>query len=165
MLRPARLLTLLDRSDLEITSQVDCPTSITLAELQYGAAKSHFPKRNFRALAKFVALLEVPVFDSQAAAAYGPLREKLERQGTPIGSDGPINRCPRSGPWGCFSHQQRKRVPSCEGFASGKLGVITLPREPRPFPNLFLRDRIERPRGEQSPPGFQVTPQAAGRAD
>ena len=61
-------------------------SSITLAELQYGAAKSHFPKRNFRALAKFVAPLEVPDFDSHAAAAYGPLRAKLERQGTPIGS-------------------------------------------------------------------------------
>ncbi len=61
-------------------------SSITLAELQYGAAKSHFPKRNFRALEKFVLALEVPTLDSQAAAAYGLLRAKLERQGTPIGS-------------------------------------------------------------------------------
>ncbi len=80
MLRPAWLLTLLDRSDLEITSQVDCPTSIPLAELQYGAAKSEFPKRNFRALAKFVALLEVPAFDSQAAAAYGPLHRAINKR-------------------------------------------------------------------------------------
>ncbi len=61
-------------------------SSITLAELQCGAAKSKFPKRNFQALDKFVLPLEVPTFDSHAAAAYGPLRTKLERQGTPIGS-------------------------------------------------------------------------------
>ena len=83
----------------------------------------------------------------------------------PRKNESAINRCPRFGAWSHLGHQQGKRVPSCEGFASGKLGVITLLREPRPVPNLFLRDRTERPRGEQSPPGFQVTPQAAGRAD
>ncbi len=49
-------------------------SSITLAELQYRAAKSEFPKRNsqaLEALEKFVLPLEVPAFDAPAAAAYG----------------------------------------------------------------------------------------------
>lgn len=61
-------------------------SSVTLAELQYGVAKSQFPERNQRALEAFVLPLEVVAFDAEAAAAYGPVRAFLERQGTPIGA-------------------------------------------------------------------------------
>lgn len=60
-------------------------SSVTLAELAYGVAKSQLRERNQQALEKFVLPLEVAVFDAQAASAYGPLRAELERRGTPIG--------------------------------------------------------------------------------
>lgn len=58
---------------------------ITLAELQYGVARSTDPARNAIALAHFCAPLELPPFDDVAATAYGRIRANLERQGTPIG--------------------------------------------------------------------------------
>jgi tRNA(fMet)-specific endonuclease VapC len=61
-------------------------STVTLAELQYGVAKSAFPERNQAALAAFTLPLEILPFDAPAAAAYGPIRATLERQGTPIGA-------------------------------------------------------------------------------
>jgi tRNA(fMet)-specific endonuclease VapC len=61
-------------------------STVTLAELHYGAAKSQFPERNQQALAAFTLPLEIVPFDAAAAAAYGPVRAALERQGTPIGA-------------------------------------------------------------------------------
>ena len=60
-------------------------STITLAELQYGVAKSRDPERNAVALAHVVAPLEVMPFDDRASASYGELRADLERAGTPIG--------------------------------------------------------------------------------
>ncbi|MCD4823237.1 MAG: type II toxin-antitoxin system VapC family toxin [Phycisphaerae bacterium] len=60
-------------------------STITLAELEYGVAKSSDPARNQIALAEFCAPLEIISFDDHAAAAYGRLRAGLERLGTPIG--------------------------------------------------------------------------------
>lgn len=61
-------------------------STVTLAELQYGVAKSQFPAQNQQALDAFTLPLEVVAFDAVAAAAYGPVRATLERQGTPIGA-------------------------------------------------------------------------------
>lgn len=61
-------------------------STVTLAELQYGVAKSQFPAQNQQALDAFTLPLEVVAFDAAAAAAYGPVRAALERQGTPIGA-------------------------------------------------------------------------------
>lgn len=61
-------------------------STVTLAELQYGVAKSAFPERNQEALTAFTLPLEILPFDAPAAAAYGPIRATLERQGTPIGA-------------------------------------------------------------------------------
>jgi tRNA(fMet)-specific endonuclease VapC len=60
-------------------------SSITLAELQYGVAKSSSPARHQELLAKFLAPLAVAPFDDSAAEIYGELRVALEREGTPIG--------------------------------------------------------------------------------
>ena len=59
---------------------------ITLAELEYGVAKSSRPARNRAALEQFVSPLEIAPFDRRATAAYGRLRTILERKGQPIGS-------------------------------------------------------------------------------
>jgi len=61
-------------------------SSITLAELQYGIAKSSRPEQNAEALAAFLAPLGVEEFADDAAAAYGGIRADLERRGALIGS-------------------------------------------------------------------------------
>ncbi len=58
---------------------------VTLAELDYGVAKSRHQARNRTALEQFVALLEVADFDREAARAYGLLRVSLEQKGTLVG--------------------------------------------------------------------------------
>ncbi|MBP0614339.1 type II toxin-antitoxin system tRNA(fMet)-specific endonuclease VapC [Jiella mangrovi] len=62
-----------------------CISSITLAELAYGAEKSARPFDNQAAIEHFVARLEVLPFGEKAAAHYGQLRAELERAGTPCG--------------------------------------------------------------------------------
>ena len=59
---------------------------ITLAELEYGAAKSSNPAMNRAALEQFVSPLEIAAFDRQAATTYGKIRVFLEKSGRPIGS-------------------------------------------------------------------------------
>ena len=61
-------------------------SSITLSELEYGAAKSSRPAQNKLAIVEFLAPLEILSFDDMAAQEYGKVRAYLERQGTPIGS-------------------------------------------------------------------------------
>lgn len=60
-------------------------SSITLAELQYGVAKTARPARHTALLAEFCAPLAILPFDSQAAEVYGAVRAALERAGTAIG--------------------------------------------------------------------------------
>jgi len=60
-------------------------SSITLAELQYGIAKSRRRQKNIRALRQVLEALNVIAFDARAAATYGTVRAGLERAGTPIG--------------------------------------------------------------------------------
>ena len=59
-------------------------SSITVAELQFGAVKSG-SVRNLTALTHFLEPLEIADFDRSAAVAYGHLRATLEAAGTPIG--------------------------------------------------------------------------------
>lgn len=61
-------------------------SSVTMAELQYGVAKSQYPKKNAQALEAFVLPLEILPFGDVAAAAYGPVRADLERRGVSIGA-------------------------------------------------------------------------------
>lgn len=62
-----------------------CVSSVTLSELEYGAAKSADPGRNRLALAEFMTPLSVRAYDDAAAPFYGRVRADLERAGTPIG--------------------------------------------------------------------------------
>ncbi len=61
-------------------------SSITVAELEYGAAKSQYPDHNRAALAQFLIPLEIVHFDEQAATIYGTIRATLERSGKIIGA-------------------------------------------------------------------------------
>ena len=60
-------------------------SSITLAELEFGAAKSERATEARNALAEFLLPLEICPFDLAASASYGQVRAALERAGNPIG--------------------------------------------------------------------------------
>lgn len=60
-------------------------SSITVAELRYGAARSSMPEQNNIAIEKFLIPLEIIDFDYLAATEYGIIRSDLEKKGTPIG--------------------------------------------------------------------------------
>jgi len=62
-----------------------CLSSITVAELEYGVAKSAAPEKNAAALQALLLPLEIVPFDAAAAACYGALRADLERRGEAIG--------------------------------------------------------------------------------
>ena len=61
-------------------------SSITLAELQYGVAKSQAQKRNAEALSEFLISFEILPFSEAATQVYGSIRTLLERQGNIIGA-------------------------------------------------------------------------------
>jgi len=60
-------------------------SSITLAELRHGVAKSARRDQNRAALDRFLLPLDIATFDDLAAELYGTVRADLETAGTPIG--------------------------------------------------------------------------------
>src|SRR5919205_4560236 len=62
-----------------------CISTITLAELVRGAARSVRPAENRREVERFAARLAVLPFDDGAAAHAGEIYAELERQGMLIG--------------------------------------------------------------------------------
>lgn len=61
-------------------------STVTLAELQYGVAKSLHQAKNQAALDEFTLPLEIAPFDEAATLHYGAVRAALEKQGAPIGA-------------------------------------------------------------------------------
>ena len=59
---------------------------VTLAELEFGVAKSQRMEQNQAALNDFVLPLEIANFDAETARVYGRIRALLEKKGTPIGA-------------------------------------------------------------------------------
>ncbi len=60
-------------------------SSLTLAELKYGIAKSVKKEANRIKLVYFLYQFECLPFDAEAASYYGDIRIQLESRGTPIG--------------------------------------------------------------------------------
>ncbi|MBI4545198.1 MAG: PIN domain-containing protein [Gemmatimonadetes bacterium] len=60
-------------------------SALTVAELEYGVAKSRQPKLNREKLDLFLQPLQVLSFDDAAALAYGAARASLEARGHMIG--------------------------------------------------------------------------------
>ncbi|MBI2478271.1 MAG: type II toxin-antitoxin system VapC family toxin, partial [Planctomycetia bacterium] len=60
-------------------------STVTLAELRYGADKSNDSPRNNAALDAFLVPLETVEFSVDAADEYGHVRSDLERRGLSIG--------------------------------------------------------------------------------
>ena len=61
-------------------------STVTVAELRYGADKSSQPDANHDKISKFLMPFPIVDFDSGAADAYGAIRADLERRGQLIGS-------------------------------------------------------------------------------
>ena len=61
-------------------------SSLTLAELKYGIAKSVKKESNRTKLGYFLYQFECLPFDAEATSCYGDIRIQLESKGTPIGS-------------------------------------------------------------------------------
>lgn len=61
-------------------------SSITLAELEYGVAKSRHIQKNQTALSEFILPLEIFDYNEKAAKTYGTVRTALEKDGIPIGA-------------------------------------------------------------------------------
>jgi tRNA(fMet)-specific endonuclease VapC len=80
--RPQQLLTRFERIPV---GEIGI-SAITLAELEYGAAKSSRPDRNRSALHAFVSSLELAAFGQAETAAYGKIRAFLEKKGRSIGA-------------------------------------------------------------------------------
>ncbi len=62
-----------------------CVSSLTLAELRFGAEKSANNSANHKAVDEFLLPLCIEHFDEAAAYVYGIVRERLQRLGCPIG--------------------------------------------------------------------------------
>ena len=60
-------------------------SSITVYELEYGAAKSKWPEKNRNNVRLFLAPFTIIPFDSNDAVTAGEIRQLLEKAGTPIG--------------------------------------------------------------------------------
>ena len=58
---------------------------VTLAELEFGVAKSQQKEKNLAALEEFVLPLEIANLDGKAARVYGLTRAALEKKGKTIG--------------------------------------------------------------------------------
>src|SRR5919199_4004445 len=61
-------------------------SSITVAELEYGVAKSQQQEKNRTALLQFLLPLEIVEFNQAAATIYGTIRSDLESRGLIIGA-------------------------------------------------------------------------------
>lgn len=77
---PAKLREIFNR----LAEQLSIST-ITLAELSYGAEKSERRLENLQATEQFTARLDVLPFSPKAATHYGQIRAALERAGKPAG--------------------------------------------------------------------------------
>jgi len=60
-------------------------SAITIAELEFGIAKSLYPERNKMALVEFLGSFEIIPFSDLDAEAFGYIRVYLNKKGTPIG--------------------------------------------------------------------------------
>ncbi|MBD6617727.1 type II toxin-antitoxin system VapC family toxin [Komarekiella sp. 'clone 1'] len=61
-------------------------SSITVAELEYGVAKSRQQEKNRTALLQFLLPLEIVEFNQASATIYGSIRSDLESRGLIIGA-------------------------------------------------------------------------------
>jgi len=62
-----------------------CLSSVTVAELEYGIAKSMYPDRNRELLYGFLSPFDIIPFSELDSENFGYIRAYLNKQGSPIG--------------------------------------------------------------------------------
>jgi len=60
-------------------------SAVTVAELEYGIAKSLYPEKNRLALVEFISSFEIIPFSNEDTQSFGLIRAYLNKNGTPIG--------------------------------------------------------------------------------
>ncbi|MCD6396733.1 MAG: PIN domain-containing protein, partial [Spirochaetaceae bacterium] len=60
-------------------------SAVTVAELEYGIAKSLYPEKNRLALVEFISSFEILPFTHEDIQPFGLIRAYLNKLGTPIG--------------------------------------------------------------------------------
>lgn len=80
--KPKKLLVRIQKTPLSDIAV----SSITIAEMEYGIAKSTKPTESRIALMKFLLPFETIGFTEEAASYYGSIRCDLQKKGTPIGN-------------------------------------------------------------------------------
>ena len=70
---------------LSLNPEQVCISSVTLFELEYGAAKSKWGEKNQEKFYSFLTPFRIIPFDAYDAACAGRLRSYLETEGSPIG--------------------------------------------------------------------------------
>ena len=71
---------------LSISPDDICISSITVGELEYGAAKSKWSDKTRQTIYAFLSNFTIVSFDENDALLFGRLRAKLADEGTPIGA-------------------------------------------------------------------------------
>lgn len=71
---------------LQIHPDDICVSSITVGELEYGAAKSRWGDRTRQIMHAFLSNFEILPFNEKDAILFGQLRAQLALLGTPIGA-------------------------------------------------------------------------------
>lgn len=80
--RPIEVLSMFNRHQGQMAL-----SSITLAELIYGAEKSQRTEHNLLQIEDFVSRLDIVEYGPKAAAHYGDIRATIESQGKTIGAN------------------------------------------------------------------------------
>lgn len=64
-----------------------CISSITVAELIFGAENSQMPEKNLKVVEDFLSRLQILDYGVDAAIQYGNIKAQLKRKGQPIGEN------------------------------------------------------------------------------
>ncbi|ATZ66184.1 tRNA(fMet)-specific endonuclease VapC [Acinetobacter haemolyticus] len=64
-----------------------CVSSITVAELIFGAENSQMPEKNLKVVEDFLSRLQILDYGVDAAIQYGNIKAQLKRKGQPIGEN------------------------------------------------------------------------------
>ena len=70
---------------MSLSPEEICISSITVFELEYGAAKSNWGEKTRQKLAMFLSPFIILPFDTDDAVEAGRIRGELKQKGTPIG--------------------------------------------------------------------------------
>lgn len=70
---------------LSVSGEYIAISTVTQAEMAYGAAKSLYPEKSLEKQQFFFSRYTLLTFDSDAALMYGRIRANLETMGKPIG--------------------------------------------------------------------------------